>query len=37
MPGARVWQSNYHEHVIRSDKELAAIREYIINNPSRHG
>jgi putative transposase len=37
MPGARVWQSNYHEQVIRSGKELAAIREYINNNPTRHG
>jgi putative transposase len=32
-PGTVVWQSNYHEHVIRSDKELAAISRYIIANP----
>jgi putative transposase len=32
-PGAAVWQRNYHEHVIRHDKELAAISEYIMSNP----
>jgi putative transposase len=34
-PGAPVWQSNYHEHVIRTDRELARIREYIVRNPLR--
>ncbi len=34
-PGAAVWQRNYHEHVIRNDKELAAISEYILSNPLR--
>jgi putative transposase len=29
----RLWQPNYYEHVIRSDKELAKVREYIQNNP----
>lgn len=29
------WQSNYFEHIVRSAKELNAIREYIINNPIR--
>lgn len=33
--GAAVWQRNYHEHVIRNDKELAAITEYILSNPLR--
>jgi REP element-mobilizing transposase RayT len=28
-----VWQRNYYEHIIRSDKELNNIRDYIINNP----
>jgi hypothetical protein len=32
-PGAKVWQRNYYEHVIRSDDELNRIREYIFNNP----
>jgi len=27
------WQANYYEHVIRSDKSLTRIREYIENNP----
>ena len=34
-PGRPVWQPNYHEHVIRSEKELQRIREYICNNPLR--
>lgn len=29
----RFWQRNYYEHVIRKDKELHEIREYISNNP----
>jgi REP element-mobilizing transposase RayT len=27
------WQRNFFEHVIRSDKDLNNIRDYIINNP----
>ncbi len=30
-----IWQRNYYEHVIRNDKELNAVRQYIIENPSR--
>ena len=30
---AKFWQRNYHEHVIRSDQELNAIRCYIQDNP----
>lgn len=33
-PGCPVWQRNYHERVIRTERELAAIREYIVNNPA---
>jgi putative transposase len=33
-PGQPVWQRNYHEHIIRHDKELNAIRQYIIDNPA---
>ena len=29
----RLWQPNYYEHVIRDDKALAKVREYIQNNP----
>lgn len=32
-PGHPVWQRNYYEHVIRNERGLNAIREYIINNP----
>ena len=31
--GNPVWQRNYWEHVIRNDRELRAIHQYIINNP----
>ncbi len=34
-PGARMWQRNYYEHIIRNDDELDQIRQYIIDNPSR--
>lgn len=29
----RLWQRNYYDHIIRNDKSLNRIREYIINNP----
>jgi putative transposase len=32
-PGIPVWQRNYYEHIIRNEKELNQIREYIVNNP----
>ena len=28
------WQSRFHDHVIRNDKELFFIRQYIRNNPA---
>jgi REP element-mobilizing transposase RayT len=31
--GMRVWQRNYYDRVIRNDKELDAIRQYIQANP----
>jgi putative transposase len=34
-PGLTVWQRNYYEHVIRSERALRAIREYITRNPER--
>ena len=33
--GARVWQRNYYEHVIRDDEALRRIRQYIADNPAR--
>ena len=32
-PGAKLWQRNYYEHIIRNENELHRIREYIRNNP----
>ncbi len=34
-PGARVWQRNYYEHIIRNERALNAIRRYIAENPLR--
>ena len=34
-PGDRIWQRNYFEHIIRSEKALNAIRRYIMTNPVR--
>ncbi len=33
--GRRFWQRNYYEHIIRNDKSLHHIRDYIINNPTK--
>jgi len=30
-----VWQRNYYEHIIRNDRQLDAIRQYIFDNPQR--
>lgn len=32
--GVKFWQRNYYEHVIRNERALLRIREYIENNPS---
>jgi putative transposase len=29
----KIWQRNYYEHIIRSEKELHSIRKYILDNP----
>jgi REP element-mobilizing transposase RayT len=29
----KLWQRNYYEHIIRNERELDEIREYIVNNP----
>ena len=34
-PGQPLWQRNYWDRVIRNEKELNRIREYILTNPSR--
>ena len=33
--GVPVWQRGYHDRIIRNDRELDAIRAYIIDNPRR--
>ena len=33
-PGVSVWQRDYYERIIRSERELRAIREYIQANPA---
>ena len=33
ITGIKLWQPNYYEHVIRNEKALYKIREYIQNNP----
>ena len=34
FPG-RLWQRNYWEHIVRNERELHHIREYIVNNPAK--
>ena len=34
-PGMSVWQRNYWDHIIRDEKSLENIRNYILNNPAR--
>ncbi|MBI5059968.1 transposase [candidate division KSB1 bacterium] len=32
--GQSVWQHRFHEHVVRGDRDLAQIRDYILGNPA---
>ncbi len=34
-PSAPVWQRNYYEHIISTNRALTAIRRYIVENPLR--
>lgn len=34
-PGTPFWQRAYYEHIIRDDRSLGRIREYIADNPQR--
>jgi REP element-mobilizing transposase RayT len=34
-PGAKFWQRGYYDRIVRSDRELNAIRHYIRDNPHR--
>jgi len=31
--GIPLWQRSFYDHIIRDDKDLESIREYIVNNP----
>ena len=33
MPGTRIWQRNYYDHVLRDDIDLQHIRKYVTGNP----
>ena len=32
-PGVPIWQRNYYEHIIRDNRELHAVRQYVRYNP----
>ena len=34
-PGDPVWQRNFYEHIVRNERALHAIRQYIADNPAR--
>ena len=34
-PGAKVWQRGYYDRIVRNERELNAIRRYIVDNPRR--
>jgi REP element-mobilizing transposase RayT len=31
----KLWQTNYHEHIIRNQQSYQRISEYIVNNPAK--
>jgi len=33
--GQPVWQRGFHDHIIRNEKTLSMVREYIVNNPAK--
>ncbi|MCI0575812.1 MAG: transposase [Chloroflexi bacterium] len=34
-PGGKIWQRGYYERIVRNERELQAIRQYILDNPTR--
>ncbi len=34
-PGLPVWQRNYYKHIIRGERDLQTITDYIDSNPQR--
>ena len=35
QPNPLIWQRNYYESIVGDEKQLARIREYILNNPQK--
>ncbi len=35
IPGKKIWQRNYWEHIIRDNDDLFRVREYILKNPEK--
>lgn len=35
LPDIKIWQRNYHEHIIRNEQSYQTISAYIINNPAK--
>lgn len=35
LAGTRLWQRDYHDHIVRDEAELDRIRQYIRDNPAR--
>lgn len=33
LAGVRFWQRGFYDHIVRNQRELDAIRQYIVNNP----
>lgn len=33
-PGQKLWQRNYYEHIVRNERSLEILRNYICNNPN---
>lgn len=34
LPDVKIWQRNYHEHIIRNEESYLNISNYIVNNPA---
>jgi putative transposase len=33
----RLWQTHYHDHILRSEESVLAVAEYVLDNPVRSG
>jgi REP element-mobilizing transposase RayT len=32
---SRIWQRSFHDHIIRNEREMDRLREYVLANPAR--